>query len=236
MDHKQKSALAIAIAAGVSGMTVADDASAATFAATLTNVLTYSNNGTAALNFSSSTGLSWSYDNATNLMSQTGGTYNTRATTAPTTTLFRHLITGLVIGNGGAGSATTFDCQEGNFGGGVGSSICGNYGFGANFVSETTTSWGPGTATTRVIGGDDYIVGAQQSVASQYSGFSLVSWVGTTLILSNKTCVGACLTNPPGSGSGGYTYTFSVVPVPAAVWLFGSALGLLGVARRQQKA
>jgi hypothetical protein len=54
--------------------------------------------------------------------------------------------------------------------------------------------------------------------------------------LENKQCVGACLTNPPGSGSSGYTYTFSVVPVPAAVWLFGSALGLLGVARRQRKA
>lgn len=29
------------------------------------------------------------------------------------------------------------------------------------------------------------------------------------------------------------TFNYSVVPVPAAVWLFGSALGLLGVARRR---
>jgi hypothetical protein len=236
MDNKQKSALAIAIAAGVSGMTVADDASAATFAGTLTDIVTYSNNGTAALNFSSSAGLSWSYDNVTNLMTQTGGTLNARATTAPTTTLFRHLITGLVIGNGGAGSASTFSCVEGNFGATVGSSICGNYNLGANYVNETTTTWGPGTSVSRTLDGDDFSIGAVQSITSQYSGFSLVSWVGTTLVLENKQCTGACLTNPPGSGSSGYTYTFSVVPVPAAVWLFGSALGLLGVARRQQKA
>ncbi|MEO7387544.1 MAG: PEP-CTERM sorting domain-containing protein, partial [Gammaproteobacteria bacterium] len=29
------------------------------------------------------------------------------------------------------------------------------------------------------------------------------------------------------------TFTFAPVPVPAAVWLFGSALGLMGVARRR---
>jgi len=29
------------------------------------------------------------------------------------------------------------------------------------------------------------------------------------------------------------TFTFAAVPVPAAVWLFGSALGLMGIARRK---
>ena len=59
-------------------------------------------------------------------MTQTGGTINARATTAPTTTLFRQFITGLVIGNGGAASAASFSCVEGNFGANVGASICGN--------------------------------------------------------------------------------------------------------------
>ncbi len=35
----------------------------------------------------------------------------------------------------------------------------------------------------------------------------------------------------PGLASG-YIYRFTAVPVPAAVWLFGSALGLLGLRRR----
>jgi hypothetical protein len=242
MDHKQKSALAIAIAAGIGGMTVADDASAATYSATLTQILTYSNNGTAgtALNISSSTGLTWSYDDVTNLMTQTGGLINARATTAPTSTLFRQSITGLVIGNGGAASATTFACTEGNFGAGVGASICGNYVLGANFINESTTTWGPGTAASRTLGGDDVASGAQQSIAA-LNGMVTASWVGTTLVLSNATCTGPCLTLGGGANNNGYQYTFTagpqvVVPVPAAVWLFGSALGLLGVARRQRKA
>jgi len=28
-------------------------------------------------------------------------------------------------------------------------------------------------------------------------------------------------------------FNYTLVPVPAAVWLFGSALGILGVARRR---
>jgi hypothetical protein len=31
-------------------------------------------------------------------------------------------------------------------------------------------------------------------------------------------------------------FNYSVVPVPAAVWLFGSALGILGIARRRTAA
>ena len=56
MDHKHKNALAVAIAAGVAGMTVTDDAAATTYGATLTQIQTYSNSGSTTLNFSSSTG------------------------------------------------------------------------------------------------------------------------------------------------------------------------------------
>jgi hypothetical protein len=33
-----------------------------------------------------------------------------------------------------------------------------------------------------------------------------------------------------------YTLNYSVVPVPGAVWLFGSAIGVLGWARRRRPA
>jgi hypothetical protein len=238
MDQRQKNALAVAIAAGVGGMTVADDAAAFTYPFTLTQVQTYSNSGASTLNISSSTGLTWSYDDVTNLMSQTGGLLNARLTTAPTTTLFRQLITGLVIGNGGAASAATFTCTEGNFGAGVGASICGNYSFGGNYINHSTTSWGPGTSVSRTIGGDDVALGPQQSIAV-LDGMQIVSWVGSTLWLTNRTCTGPCTTQP-GSFNNGYMYTFTLpplsVPVPAAVWLFGSALGVMGLMRRRSAA
>jgi len=236
---KTANALGVAIAATL-GAAAAD---AATYSATLTGVASFSGNGSSAGNISSSTA-TWSYDDVSGLLSQTGGTYNVRFTTAPTSTLFRHLITGLVIGNGGAASATTYTCAEGNFGGNVGASLCGNYNFGANFVNESTATWGPGTATARTTGGDDMALGPQQSI-SAYSYFATVSWVGTTLILSNASCnpfapgnANGCATT--GGANTGYTWTLNagpqVVPVPAAVWLFGSALGLLGAARRRAKA
>jgi hypothetical protein len=216
MNHKQKTALAVAIAAGIGGMAVTDDAQAAAYAATLTEVRRHSNSSVwgSPLNISSSTGLTWSYDDVTNLMTQTGGQLNLLGTTSPTTTLFRQLITGLVIGNGGAASAATFSCVEGNFGASVSTSICGNYNFGGNFLNESTTSWGPGTAASRTLGGDDYSVGTQQSIGL-LDGMSTISWVGTTLVLTNKTCVDQCI--PIGGGNHfnrGYSYTFTVLPVP----------------------
>jgi hypothetical protein len=238
---KPITALGVAIAATL-GATAAD---AATYAATLTGVASYSGNGSAPGNINSSTA-TWSYDDVTGLLSQTGGTFNVRFTIVPSTTLFRHSITGLVIGNNGAASATAYTCTEGNFGSGVGASLCGNYTFGANYTSESTSSWGPGTATARSIGGDDMASGPQQDV-SAYGYFNTVSWVGTTLTLSNASCnpyapgnANGCATT--GGANTGYTWTLNAgpqaagVPVPAAVWLFGSALGLLGAARRRAKA
>lgn len=235
MDHKQKSALAVAVAAGLGGMAATDVAEAATYSATLTSLLVYSNNGTAGSpsNITSSTA-TFSYDDVTGLLSQTGGTVNQRVTTAPTSTLYRVFITGLVMGNGGAASAATYTCTEGNFGGNVGASICGNYVFGANFASDSTTTWGPGTAVSRTIGGDDAASGPQQSIAS-LDNMTTVSWVGTSLVLRNATC-NSTNCNGTTSFNNGQQWTFNAgpqIPVPAAVWLFGSALGLLGVARRR---
>jgi hypothetical protein len=254
--NKPLHALGAAIAASLS----ATAAEAATFTAVLKSDVSYSGNGTSSLDISSSTA-TWSYDTVTGLLSQTGGTFNARFTIVPTYTLFRHAVTGLVIGNGAAASATSFACIEGNFGPGVSASICGNYNFGANsyvldgeelvpnpFANESSTSWGPGTAFARTIGGDDMILGPQQNLhhpTAGYDGFSLISWVGTTLTLSNATCNPAVPGNANGCATaGGYNtgYTWkldagyqSYAPVPAAAWLFGSAMAALGVARHRAR-
>jgi hypothetical protein len=228
------SPLAVAVAATVG----AGGAEAATYVAVLTNVGQYSNSGLSAGNITSSTA-TFTYDDVAGLLTQAGGMVNVRFTTAPTATLFRHMVTGLVIGGGSAATATTFQCIEGNFGGNVGASICGNYGFGANFANESTSSWGPGTAYSRTIVGDDLAAGPQQNIGF-YDGFNQVSWIGTSLVLSNATCTGICATLPAGSFNSGYRWELTAgpqtVPIPAAAWLFGGALPLLGALRRRTGA
>lgn len=56
---------------------------------------------------------------------------------------------------------------------------------------------------------------------------------GTGGLLDNgsQECVGSCLTL---LGAGGGTISGSVVPIPAAAWLFGSALAGLGWIRKKQ--
>lgn len=78
--------------------------------------------------------------------------------------------------------------------------------------------------------------------------FSDTTGTGGSLTLNNwngalsAAAQATCMTTASGGAvfSGGVTscnrthwMTFSAVPVPAAVWLFGSAIGLLGVARRR---
>ncbi|MEO7386758.1 MAG: VPLPA-CTERM sorting domain-containing protein [Gammaproteobacteria bacterium] len=135
--------------------------------------------------------------------------------------------------------------MEGNFGGNVGASICGNYNFGANFVNESTTNWGPGTSASRSLRGDDAAIGAVQSIAS-LDGMNYVSFVAFNMVFSNATCTTTC-TTAQGGFNNDQKWTFSVlcfpdgpcvqppptVPIPAAAWQFGGALGLLGMARRR---
>jgi hypothetical protein len=187
-----KSALAVAIAATVGGASTAADA--AVHNVKLVSISNYSNNGSAAANVASTTA-TFQYDDVTNLLTQTGGVLEDRTNIAPTITLFRHTITGLVIGNGGAASASAYTCTTGNFGDITGAHLCGNYNFGANFADESTVSYGPGTAFARTIGGDDMIseggVGLQQSIA-QLNGFTTTSFVGSVLMMKNSTTCGTC--------------------------------------------
>jgi len=209
---KNKALLATAVAAAGGGL-VADDASATVYIATLTQVSTYSNNGTGGTqgNIASSTA-TFSYDDVTNVLTQTGGTFNNRVTTAPTSTVYRTIVTGLVIGNAGPATATSYQCIEGNFGSSVGSSICGNYTFGTNFINQSTVTWGPGTAASKTIGGDDVNIGPQQTVGFTFDGMNTESFVGNELVLTNRSCTGQCTTLPAGAYNQGVIWTLTTNP------------------------
>ncbi|GMU75757.1 MAG: hypothetical protein AMXMBFR45_12480 [Gammaproteobacteria bacterium] len=219
MGNRTRTTLGLAIAATL-GATAAD---AALIAVTLDSVTLSSANGPSTANITSSTA-TWLYDDVTGIMTQTGGELNARFNIGPPSTLFRHTATDLVIGAGGAASASSWSCIEGNFGTVVGAHMCGNYTFGANFANDSTVSYS-GTSVTRTMGGDDVVKGPPQSLAD-YNGISTLSWVGTALTLSNST------------GTSGLTFVFnaSAVPVPAAAWLLGPAVLAAGRFARRRKA
>jgi hypothetical protein len=69
------------------------------------------------------------------------------------------------------------------------------------------------------------------------AGLYFLNWGGSTQAISetlNAAAGTAALASAGFTQSG--TLTLAAVPVPAAVWLFGSALGLVGVMRRRAKA
>lgn len=178
------------------------------------------------------------YDDVANTLTSTGITH-VRSQTNPTAfgRVFDRYITDLTIDltAGDPSGTTAFLCennpgtsQAAGFGSVVGANICGNYTLGGNFADDSTMTYGPGLAVSRTLGGDDVASGDPQSIAD-YELF-LASWDGSTLVIQSADWVNT------GTNSAGTQMTFSVVPVPAAVWLFGSALGLMGLARRRMAA
>ncbi len=179
--------LAIATGLGLSG-----NADGAVYTATLTEVISYSHNGSAAGALGSSTA-TWQYDDASGELTQTGGVFDVRFGLGPTTTLFRHSIAGLVIGAGAPAAAESYVCAEGNFGAGVAASLCGNYRLGANAIDESTVIWGPGTSYGRTLGGDDLAIPPPPFPPPQnitaYDGFVEQSLAGVSLAIGNSSCV-----------------------------------------------
>jgi len=207
MTPHARTTLHAAVAASLA--VVGGGADAATYTALLTKAVEYSNSATlgATLNITSSTA-TWSYDDLTGILTQTAGVLNARSAVSPSSTLYRISITGLVVGNGAPATATGFQCLEGNFGQTVGASLCGNYNFGANQVDESTATWGPGTAASRTLGGDDVADGPQVTL-ERVADLDFVSWVDGSLILGNATCTGPCTTTVGGFNAG-YQWTWFV--------------------------
>jgi len=122
-------------------------------------------------------------------------------------------------------SATAYTCLEGTFLATVNQGACSGIDFGANEINETTTVWGPGTAVSQTIGGDDILDGSPRRIQYDvFRNYDTASFDGTTLLIGNGVALGSL---------GSELLTFQIIPVPATVWLFGSALGLLGCVRRK---
>jgi hypothetical protein len=148
---------------------------------------------------------SWSYDTTSGILTGSGQHYEQyQIVPIAPGQLFSYTASDLVVGGGGAASATSFACIEGFFGSGVGASLCANYSFGTNGADESTATWGPGLAYSRTIGGDDSIAGVQQTLSvfdgmsssndcdinNTFAPFGVTehcngSWDGTTLVMSN---------------------------------------------------
>lgn len=212
----KKTQVAVAVATALA----AGSASAAS-EWTLDSLVVKSSNGSAAAALSGTL----TFSNGPGNSLQADGAFSGVAKVGMTPLYTWNFGSDFAISGGGTGSGT-FTCTEGTFGSIVGASICGNYSFGSNGYNESTVN---PDGSNRVLGGDDTGFGPAQSIADFAGYFPVIppTDFSSTIVLET------------GTASSGNIWTFSsnaVVPVPAAAWLFGSALGLLGWVRRRTSA
>jgi hypothetical protein len=191
----------------------------------------------------------WDWNSATGVLSMTGS-LNTASTlgssgAAAASVVIGDRVTNLVINTtANTTTASSYNCAEGNFLGNVGANGCLNISLGDDFANNSSALYNVGGMTNcvqRTLGGDDVSTGNPRGLASApaagscdavdgaFDLWTVVQDSGGTLIISNGIDIALAGTN---------YMTFSVVPVPvpAAVWLFGSGLAALGALRRRKAA
>jgi hypothetical protein len=182
----------------------------------------------------------WDWNAATGVLTQTGGVYYATRRIGSVTggaILETDMITGLVIDTvAGTTTATTYSCIEGTFGAGVGAHICGNVNFGDNFAMDSPLTYnfgGNADCVNKVIAGDDLDGGPLRGLTTHAASGGCAAQLGAYMRYNAVQAGGQLLLNngiPIGSPG---SIQFAFIPVPAAVWLFGSALGVMGLARRK---
>ena len=111
--------------------------------------------------------VTWDWDGTTLTSAGRYSAVSSIGSSPTASTVLSDQITDLSIDTtAGTASATSYACLEGTFLADVGASGCGGHNLGANYASESTTTWGPGLALSRVIGGDDVATGPQRDIAA----------------------------------------------------------------------
>ncbi|MCC7256944.1 MAG: VPLPA-CTERM sorting domain-containing protein [Gammaproteobacteria bacterium] len=190
----------------------------------------------------------WNWDPGTGVLSMTGTFWTTSHLGSDPfgPSVIGDKVTGMTINTvAGTTTAASYECVEGTFLANVGAHGCSNlnigFGPGAYQSSMAYNVGGNANCVVRTIGGNDVSTGNPRGLSSlgaaggcdatdgAFNLYTVVSYTGAggELILSNGIATGSAGTN---------YLTFHVVPVPAAVWLLGSALGGLAWVRRRARA
>ena len=194
---------------------VAPAAEANTYTAVLVSV--YDTQQSANLDASTAT---FMYDDVTHRLSQTGGELNLLFQINPSVSLYRVVATGLAIGNSAAAAASTYVCSEGSYGPLVAISFCGRYEFGANSVNDSALSYGPGTAHSLIIGGDDQRLAPSEHSISDYDG--LISGVADSDLYLNNARYSWHLTTTLQAAAAGDDGLYVVPPDATSAFAVGA--------------